>query len=152
MFKIYSSSSSLVITSRWFATSRLVAPVSVRLVYCDVTSVPLWRHANAVHCYCDVIFVDCSCTRQLAQSRYSRINYKREYRFSVFTVQRVGDGVSLAWEFKAWSVWFPFVVVVVYTAQYCYIESHLNEYAMCLVYNAHAKVSMPSLVVWYRSI
>ena len=34
LFKTYSSSSSLVITSRWFATSRLVAPVSVRLVYC----------------------------------------------------------------------------------------------------------------------
>ena len=33
MFKTYSSSSSLVITSRWFTTSRLVAPVSVRLVY-----------------------------------------------------------------------------------------------------------------------
>ena len=34
MFKAYSSSSSLVITSRWFATSHLVAPESVRLVYC----------------------------------------------------------------------------------------------------------------------
>ena len=33
MFKTYNCSSSLVITSRWFATSRLVAPVSVRLVY-----------------------------------------------------------------------------------------------------------------------
>ena len=33
MFKTYSSSSSLVITSRWFTTSHLVAPVSVRLVY-----------------------------------------------------------------------------------------------------------------------
>ena len=33
MFKTYSSLSSLVITSRWFATSRLVAPISVRLVY-----------------------------------------------------------------------------------------------------------------------
>ena len=33
MFKTYSSSSSLVITSRCFATSRLRAPVSVRLVY-----------------------------------------------------------------------------------------------------------------------
>ena len=33
MFKAYSNSGSLVITSRWFATSRLVAPVSVRLVY-----------------------------------------------------------------------------------------------------------------------
>ena len=31
--KTYSSSSSIVITSRCFATSRLVAPVSVRLVY-----------------------------------------------------------------------------------------------------------------------
>ena len=34
MFTTYSSSSSLVITSRWFAISHLVAPVSVRLVYC----------------------------------------------------------------------------------------------------------------------
>ena len=33
MFKTYSSSSSLVITSRWFATSRLASPASVRLVY-----------------------------------------------------------------------------------------------------------------------
>ena len=33
MVKTYSSSSSLVITSRWFATSRLRAPVSVRPVY-----------------------------------------------------------------------------------------------------------------------
>ena len=33
MFKTYSSSNSLVITSRWFATSRLRVPVSVRLVY-----------------------------------------------------------------------------------------------------------------------
>ena len=31
--KTYSSSSSLVITSRWFATSRLGAPAFVRLVY-----------------------------------------------------------------------------------------------------------------------
>ena len=31
--KRYSSSSSLVITSHWFATRRLVVPVSVRLVY-----------------------------------------------------------------------------------------------------------------------
>ena len=33
VLKTYSSSSSLVITSRWFATSRLVVPASVRLVY-----------------------------------------------------------------------------------------------------------------------
>ena len=33
MFKTYTSSSSLVITSRWFATSRPGTPVSVRLVY-----------------------------------------------------------------------------------------------------------------------
>ena len=35
MLKTYSSSSSLVITSHWFATSRLRAPVSVKLVYCS---------------------------------------------------------------------------------------------------------------------
>ena len=33
MFKTYSSSSSLVITSYWFATSRLRVPASVRRVY-----------------------------------------------------------------------------------------------------------------------
>ena len=41
MFKTYSCSSSLVITSRWFATSRLVVPVSVRLVYWAVVE---WQH------------------------------------------------------------------------------------------------------------
>ena len=47
MFKTYSSSSSLVITSRWFATSRLRAPVSVRLVYYDVTVM----ERQIVRCY-----------------------------------------------------------------------------------------------------
>ena len=36
--KRYSSSSSLVITSRWFATSRLVTPVSVRLLYSSLVA------------------------------------------------------------------------------------------------------------------
>ena len=36
MFKPYSSSRSLVITSRWFATSRLAVPASVRLVYYSI--------------------------------------------------------------------------------------------------------------------
>ena len=45
MFKTYSSSSSLVITSRWFTTSRLRVPVSVRLVYCPHMNVTetYWR-------------------------------------------------------------------------------------------------------------
>ena len=38
MFKTYSSSSSLVITSRWFATSRLAVPASVKVVYCWLTT------------------------------------------------------------------------------------------------------------------
>ena len=52
MFKTYSSSSSLVITSRWFATSHLVAPVSVKLVCwqyavtgSDNGSVSVWHWA-----------------------------------------------------------------------------------------------------------
>ena len=51
MFKTYRNSSSLVITSRWFATSRLVAPVSVRLVYCFTDDI--WC---GVDCY---IVLDC---------------------------------------------------------------------------------------------
>ena len=43
MFKTYSISSSFIITSRWFAKSHLVAPVSVRLVY----YVTMWRHKSA---------------------------------------------------------------------------------------------------------
>ena len=39
MLKTYSSSSSLVITSRWFATSRLAVPAFVRLVYCSMVSI-----------------------------------------------------------------------------------------------------------------
>ena len=48
--------------------------------FCDVTTVDLWRHANAAHWHCDSIFVDCSRTRKLVQRRYSPVNINREYR------------------------------------------------------------------------
>ena len=44
--KTCSSSSSLVITSRWFATSRLRAPVSVRLVYSPLSKLLIRRWFN----------------------------------------------------------------------------------------------------------
>ena len=89
MFKTYSSSSSLVITSRWFATSRLVAPVSVRLVYCNNTIVNIrykcvWggggggggaivfenaNNINTIHIYC--ILVDKRTSDSLGGSQLS---------------------------------------------------------------------------------
>ena len=49
--------------------------------HCDVTTIDLWRHANAKYWYCDVIFVNCHCTRKLAQRRSSLVNNSREYRY-----------------------------------------------------------------------
>ena len=49
--------------------------------HCDVTTIDLWRHANAKYWYCDVIFVYCHCTRKLAQRRSSLVNNSREYRY-----------------------------------------------------------------------
>ena len=49
--------------------------------YCDVTTGDLWRHANVGYWHCDVIFVDCSCTRKLAQRWSSLVDNSREYRF-----------------------------------------------------------------------
>ena len=49
--------------------------------HCDVTTIDLWRHANAKYWYCDVIFVYCHCTRKLAQRRSSLMNNSREYRY-----------------------------------------------------------------------
>ena len=49
--------------------------------HCDVTTIDLWRHANANYWYCDVIFVYCHCTRKLAQRRSSLVNNSREYRY-----------------------------------------------------------------------
>ena len=49
--------------------------------YCDVITIDLWRHANAKYRYCDNIFVDCHCTRKLAQRRSSLVNNNREYRY-----------------------------------------------------------------------
>ena len=46
-----------------------------------VTTVDLWRHANVGHWHFDVIFVDCPCTRKLAQMRSSLVNNHREYRY-----------------------------------------------------------------------
>ena len=44
------------------------------------TQVDLWRHPNAGHWYCDVIFVDCSCVRKLTQSWYSLVDIIRAYQ------------------------------------------------------------------------
>ena len=49
--------------------------------HCDVTTIDLWCHANARNWYCDVIFVDCNCTRKLAQRRSSLVYNNREYRY-----------------------------------------------------------------------
>ena len=49
--------------------------------HCDVTTIDLWRHANAKYWYCDVIYVYCHCTRKLAQKRSSLVNNSREYRY-----------------------------------------------------------------------
>ena len=44
-----------------------ISPLSLATVFSD-WAVVLWRHANAGYWHCDVIFVDCSCTRKLAQN------------------------------------------------------------------------------------
>ena len=49
--------------------------------HCDVTTIDLWRHANAKYWYCDVIFVYCHCTCKLAQRRSSLVNNSCEYRY-----------------------------------------------------------------------
>ena len=49
--------------------------------HCDVTTIDLWRHANANYWYCYVIFVYCHCTRKLAPRRSSLVNNSREYRY-----------------------------------------------------------------------
>ena len=51
--------------------------------YCDVTTVDLWRHANVGCWHYDVILVDCSCTRKLAQRRSLLVNNSREYRYLI---------------------------------------------------------------------
>ena len=45
----------------------------------DVTTVDLWHHASARYWYCDVVFVDCHCTRKLMQRRSSLVNSSHEY-------------------------------------------------------------------------
>ena len=42
-------------------------------LFCDVTTVDLWRQAN--------VFVDCFCTHKTAQKRSSLVNNSREYQF-----------------------------------------------------------------------
>ena len=44
-----------------------------------ITYVDLWRHTNGWHWHCDIIFVDCTCTRKLAQSWYLLMNINQEY-------------------------------------------------------------------------
>ena len=57
--------------------------------HCDVTTIDLWRHETAKNWYCDVIFVDCHCTRKLAQRRSSLVNNSREYRYLATRYSRI---------------------------------------------------------------
>ena len=59
----------------------LISPLSLG----TVITVDLWRHMNARHWHCDVIFVDCSCTCKLPQRQSSLVNNNLEYR--VFTTR-----------------------------------------------------------------
>ena len=68
----------------------LISPFSLRTLFSDWA---LWRHRtwSVMSCehgpwHCDVTFVDCSCTRELAQRQSSLVNNIREYRF--FTTQK----------------------------------------------------------------
>ena len=67
--------------------------ISPRTVFsdCDVTTIDQWRHMNW---YCDIIFIDCSCTQKLASSWSSVVNYNHDYqfpaiRYSLHTVKEI---------------------------------------------------------------
>ena len=57
--------------------------------HCDVTTIDLWRHTNARNWYCDVILVDCHCTRKFAQRRSSLVNNNREYQYPATRYSRL---------------------------------------------------------------
>ena len=57
--------------------------------HCDVTAFDLRRHANASYWYRDVISMDLSCTRKLAQRRYSLVKNNREYRYPATRFHRL---------------------------------------------------------------
>ena len=49
----------------------------------------LWRHAIGRYLHCDLIFVDCFCTRKLAQKRSSLVNNNHEYRFFRLSMYKI---------------------------------------------------------------
>ena len=87
----------------------LISPLSLTTVFCDLT---LWRH-HSWSCdvtHCDVIFVDCSCTRKFAQRRHSLVNNNREYRFRTTKYSRLKVQenmilhISLQWQInQSWN-------------------------------------------------
>ena len=79
--------SAKIIIQRWFRHCR--QGQSFLIQYCDVSTVYPWRHANVGHWHCDVIFVDCSRTRKLAQRRSSLVNNSREYRYLIIRYSRL---------------------------------------------------------------
>ena len=71
----------------------LISPLLPRAAFSDRA---LWRHHNwSVTSWkrektCIVIFVDCHCTRKLAQRRSSLVNNSREYRYLATRYSRLG--------------------------------------------------------------
>ena len=106
MFKTYSSSSSLVITSRWFATSRLRAPASVRPVY--YLGCPL-RHLKA---FPILPWINCLSDTTDWSDRRAQINSWIELELIInsiqFSMNWIGIELKRFWirielELKAWT-------------------------------------------------
>ena len=83
----WTHNSPITIIDRWFRHCR--QGQSFLIQYCDVTTVDLWRHVNVGHWHYDVIFVDCSCTRKVAQRRSLLVNNSREYRYVITRYSRL---------------------------------------------------------------
>ena len=69
----------------WNTTDQIKAPINQSFCLCpqgqfflichfDITTGDLWHQANMRCCYCDVIFVNYSCTHKLEQSWSSPVN------------------------------------------------------------------------------
>ena len=64
-----------------------------------MNTVDLRRHANARYCYCDVIFVDHSCIRKLAEclsSLFTSVNFDFPLPYSR---SRVNTNIHKSWDF-----------------------------------------------------
>ena len=125
---------------KWSSVTRLAIGEqggSFLTSHCHVNTTDLSRQANAKHCYSDVIFVDCPCSRKLVQNCSSQVNGYRFYH-PVFTTWQIRNPIV------CWTRW---LICLKWNTIWMFFYTAIVD---CMRTSISPKVTPVGALFWYE--